>query len=47
VDRFSHKESPGSGILFDTYDFEVNVIRKYSSDLVNVGALMEVYLPLA
>jgi len=41
VDRFSHKESPGSGILFETYDFEVNVIRKYSSYLVNVGALME------
>jgi len=41
VDSFSHKESPGSGILFETYDSEVNVIRKYSSCLVNVGTLME------
>jgi len=40
-EEFEHKVSPDSGITFETYAFEVKVIRKYSSYLVNIGALVE------
>jgi len=40
-DRIHHEESTGSGIVFEKYEIEVKVIRKYSSYLVNIGALVE------
>lgn len=41
VDKFGHEKSEGSGICFETYEFEIRVIRKYMSYLVNIGMVVE------
>mmetsp|Transcript_148476 Transcript_148476/g.458798 ORF Transcript_148476/g.458798 Transcript_148476/m.458798 type:complete len:290 (+) Transcript_148476:253-1122(+) len=41
VDRFSHTTSDGSGITFESYEFEIRVARKYTSYLWNIGIVVE------